>query len=219
MSEKIVAPEQPTERTEAARRRPLIVFDKPTLTIIRLVLGALGLVGALTGTGVPPADLTATYFDGNPFETKALVIREYLVFWYAMVVVLSVIISIATEVWETPSRARTWRYYIGVLMVMAAVAFGLSRLVPYVGQARARSEWYPHAIRDMTPAFEQARTLVERGGVLPTDAAPIPEGIRTRRLSSAAQTVSQIERLLDVEPEGSDLGARVRALSTRFDRR
>jgi hypothetical protein len=213
-----VAPEQPIARKETTPR-PYVVFDKPTLNIIRIVLGAMGIVGALAGTGVPPVDLTATYFDGNPFADKAYVIREYLAFWFAMVVVLSVLISIAMEILEPPSRTRTWRYYSGVLTVMLVVAVGLSRLVPYVGKARARPVWYPQTVRDMTPAFRQARTLVEHNGVLPTDVGPINEDVRVHRLASAEQTVSQIERLLDIEPEVRDLATRVRVLSTRFDGR
>jgi hypothetical protein len=204
---------------ETTPRRPYVVFDKPTLNIIRIILGAMGIIGALAGTGVPSADLTATYFDGNPFADKAYVIREYVAFWFAMVVVLSVLISIAGEIVEPPSRTRTWPYYSGVLTVMLVVAAALSQLVPYVGKARARPVWYPQIVRDMTPAFRQARVLVERNGVLRTDVGPISEDVRVHRLASAEQIVSQIERLLDVEPDVRDVATRVRALSTRFDGR
>jgi hypothetical protein len=67
----------------------------------------------------------------------------------------------------------------------------------------------------MTPAFSQARTLVERNSVPPSHTTPVIEDIRARRLSSAAETVGQVERLLDV----GELATHVRALSTRFDRR
>ena len=178
-------------------------MDRTQLNIISILLGGAGLFAVITGFSVPEANMT--FFDTNPFAVKRDEIESTLKWSFTIVALCGILLRLAAEISDWPSRSHSWKYYIIFCAGCVFVVVILMSVVTVVGKRIARSHWEPKVIELQREHFESVKLLVERDG-------------KSDDMKVVNQQLGLLEKLLwDIESTG-DLRQRVERLQQVFNK-
>jgi hypothetical protein len=206
-------------------KRFQFTIDRTALNIVSLVMGAVGIIGAFSGSNVSPSDANAGTFGTNLFAMKREIIAAEAAFGFAMLAAFMLLLQLVMEIFDWPKDDRddrTWTYYLRVLVIAAILAWPICVALARTSEARARNHWRPMVISGKRESLEKARIVIESRGAMngPGDTKPTTdEKMRSNRLKAEDNYLAEIEHLLEIQIPAGDLEARVKALSRIFEER
>lgn len=199
-------------------------MDRTLINLASLLIGGAGLLTALTGFNVP--ELNRTYFGQNPFAVKRDAIESVMKWLFTAVAIIGLALQLGAEIWGGQLLERRYdaSFYLwstaGGVVAVAILVWVLT----IAGKRVARSLWWPKIIASQTEGFTASAFVVEHDGwredQLPlrdTMSAGDAERYRAANLSQAEERVGQVEKLLEIRPEG-ELRLRVARLKSLFSR-
>ena len=197
-------------------------MDRTLINVASILLGGAGLLTVLTGFNVP--ELNMSFFGQNPFAVKRDAIQNVMNWLFTLVALIGLALQLGAEIWggQLPERRHEAKSYVWCTVGGVVAVATLVWLLTLAGNRVARSIWWPKIIASQAEAFESSVFVVEHDGwrkdqltIKDTLSAADAERHRSANLSHAEDRVAQIEKLIEVRPEG-DLGARIARLRPLF---
>ena len=195
-----------------------ICIDRTIINLVTLLVSGMGIFAALTKYSAP--ELSKSYWGENPFAFKRDKIDAVMTWIFTFLVICGLLFHALTLilVHDIPDRNYGVVTYATVfftgLFVMLIVVFLLTK----AGKMIARKRWLPEIIRVHRGKYETAKFIVEHNGRLDNqiEQNDLPDKNIQRNYKDAEKHISQIERLLDIPHDKTDLSERLDRMRRYF---
>ena len=197
-------------------------MDRTLINVASILLGGAGLLTVLTGFNVP--ELNMSFFGQNPFAVKRDAIENVMNWLFTLVALIGLALQLGAEIWggKLPERRYDAKFYVWCTVGGVVAVAALVWLLTLAGNRVARSIWWPKIIASQAEVFESSVFVVEHDGwredqltIKDTLSATDAQRHRSANLSQAEDRIAQIEKLIEVRPEG-DLVTRIARLRPLF---
>ncbi|MBM4132404.1 MAG: hypothetical protein FJ245_01425 [Nitrospira sp.] len=192
------------------------------LNLLSLLIGGSGIFVVLTKFNVP--ELNMSFFDENPFAIKRDVIENVMTWIFTSLALVGLFLQVGGEIWSDrlPSRqhASSFYAYFSVASFLAVVA--TVYVLTSIGNQIAKRTWLPVVVAKQAELYSQTRFVVDHDGwredqLSVRNTLPNPEIYRQKNIEAAVRSIAQIEKPLDIPPDGAELKLRVERIKPFFN--
>lgn len=183
----------------------MLGLDKIIIDMISIIIGGVGLIGAITKFDV--ANSRKTFYGENPFARKEEAINNSIVIWFTFYAALGLIFqlifgSILGDLIAERLYPRSV-YFIG-LALSIPYSYLIVKFIQWMGKESAKKEWQPDLANLFKEHYLSAKFIVENNGRSKDDGEVLSESNKISNYKTAEKTIARIEELFDISPSNED---------------
>ena len=140
------------------------MLDKTMVSIIAMVFGGVGLVGAITHYDIPRA--RRSVYGENLFLLKENIINSVVTWIFTLYAMIGLVFQIIFgEIIELEDRLHDTGFYFLALLAAFLVTISLIPLMKRISKWLARDYWLPELVKKAKENFLLAKSFVEKDTV------------------------------------------------------
>lgn len=189
-----------------------------------IVIGGTGLFVVLTKFNLP--ELNMSFWGENPFAIKRDAIDNVMTWIFTSFALIGLLIQVGSKIWGYGLAQRLYSTWFYVSLFVIAVVISILLVVPLTAAGRriAMRYWLPTIVEKMTEAYSQARFIVDHDGwrqdqLNVKDTLSDAARYQQANFDSATKTIAQIEKLLEIPSDTTDLKRRMEKLRPYLEQR
>lgn len=196
-------------------------MDKTILSIVTILISGTGIIGSRYK--YDPPELRLSFLGENPYAIKKqeidnIISRNFIVLAFCGLAIQLIPIFSPSDV---PNRIHSMPFYATISIVGVIIMYLFAVLMKKVGTYFAKKKWLPKIIKYQREAFESSLYIVEHNGWRPDQWENkdnlIDKGkYISANFETAAQRITQIEKLLEIPKQSNELKERISNLKRFF---
>lgn len=181
------------------------MLDKTLVSIIAMVFGAVGLIGAITRFDIPKSKRTV--FGENLFLQKENIINGIVTWTFTIYAMIGLFLQILLgEIIQLEERLHNTGFYFWALSAALIVITSLIPLIKRLSKWIARDYWVPELVKKARKNYFLAKSLIETKNEVEKENNP-----------QALKIVDWLEDLFEIKSEKQDLMSRLKYFEKLFE--
>ena len=181
------------------------MLDKTLVSIIAMVFGGVGLIGAITRFDIPKSERTV--FGENLFLQKENIINNVITWVFTIYAMIGLILQILLgEIIQLEERLHSTGFYFSALSIALIVIISLVPLMKRLSKWIARDYWVPELVKKARENYLLAKSLIETKNEVEKESNP-----------QALKIVGWLEDLFEMKSEKPDLISRLKYFEKLFE--
>ena len=180
------------------------MLDKTLVSIVAMVFGGVGLIGAITRYDIPRAKRSV--YGENLFALKENIINSVVTWIFTIYAMVGLIFQIIFgEIFELEDRLHNTSFYFWALLAAIIVTMSLIPLMKRMSRWLARDYWLPELIKKAKENFLLAKSFIEKDNA-------------DENHPQALKITDWLEELFEMKSDKADLQSRLKFFEEYFEK-